>query len=265
MDIQQLSFKPKYIKKGCINFDLIKPQNGVDIFYYTCPICLNFIFDIRECNICHQYIGGECLLNWLNEGNTTCPISGCEEFTENKNFTRIKMKDYLNINISCPYSYCNECLNVLTYFSHIEVCDFKLYQCLGKECSYEGDIYEIDEHVKCNCEHLSINCKECGAEVKVSEYSEHLKLCDIPEICNRCSQIFPKNKIKNHKCCFSITSQNFTCEVCLQTLTKENYYSHETNSNECKSFIINKAINEYKQQVKINIFGLFEKEIKAIY
>ena len=159
------------------------------------------------------------------------------------------------IKLKCPNKNCKATLNLENYEMHLNRCDFQVFICI--ECTYEGNYYEIKDHIKYKCEKIFTQCEFCREYFPVSQILVHIKKCDYqPEVCSLCEENVVKKFLIRHQ--ETTCKKNIVeCDTCLFKYHINKIDEHRAKNYECRINIINNTKKEIKEKLEADIKYLY--------
>ena len=142
---------------------------------FTCPICLNLLWDSVDCKKCGTLFCKNCINDWTQNYNNSCP--NCRNPSFVSSGSKALKNIFLNIYLKCPNKSCEEKIEYSEYITHLNNCKYKKYYCDNDGCNYENTMInrkEMEKHLKI-CKYRTIKCKHCEKEMKELEYKNHLE------------------------------------------------------------------------------------------
>jgi len=197
-----------------------------------CPICLNYLNNPYECEICGGLYCEDCLQDWL-KAKKKCPMK-CQELKIKR--ADINCRKLLNIlELRCQnYPECKFTAKYWDLLVHEEKCNFQKIKCPNYICKYKGSFPDISKHLQ-TCQFGNIQCGFCKAVIPYTYLNEHLdshqkdktflikscSLCGSDQdirrcICHECicENCLEENEFSTHKECNSFsTGENFTTKL----------------------------------------------------
>ena len=135
-----------------------------------CPICLNFLNNPYECELCGSLFCEDCIQLWLKT-KEKCPMR-CEELKIRR--ADVNSRKLLNkIIIKCQnYPDCNFKSNYWDLFEHEEKCMFQKIKCPNKPCKFNGKFSDFLKH-QLICSFGNIQCGFCKGLIPRCELNSH--------------------------------------------------------------------------------------------
>ncbi|XP_065916378.1 TNF receptor-associated factor 2-like isoform X2 [Dysidea avara] len=82
---------------------------------------------------------------------------------------------------------------------NLDGCQFKTIVCKNSGCGKQVLLSELEEHLKENCSHRQVECKDCGKKMSFIELQEHTELCpNAPKVCGNCKKKIPVSEFDQH-------------------------------------------------------------------
>ena len=135
-----------------------------------CPICLNFLKNPYECELCGGLFCEDCIQIWL-KAKEKCPMR-CSELKIKR--ADINSRKLLNkIILKCQnYPDCNFQANYYDLFIHEEKCLFQKIKCPNKPCKFSGKFSDFQKH-QLICNFGNVQCGFCKALIPRCELINH--------------------------------------------------------------------------------------------
>lgn len=224
---------------------------------FSCPICLELVWDPIFCNKCGKPSCKACIKSYYQNKNQQgypcvfkCGGTGYRKITNAE-------KEYIDyIKLKCRHNGCLKFVNYTDYKDHLLKCKYRIYHCDNKPCDVEGFLNVMEAHAK-RCEFREIECEKCKKKIIFNTKEAHINQ-DCPEATVSCIYCSKKMKridyLKNHQ------SKDANC---LKKLVDA--YSKKISENDVelkrkndKIDLLNKTINENEKKLKEK-----EKEIQS--
>ncbi|XP_065917637.1 TNF receptor-associated factor 6-like [Dysidea avara] len=78
---------------------------------------------------------------------------------------------------------------------HLDDCQFKVIVCENLGCGERVLLSELEVHLKEECLHRQVECKDCGKKMSFIELQEHTELCpNAPKVCENCKKKVPASE-----------------------------------------------------------------------
>ena len=239
--------------KGGISQNRIENLDSLQIIeeLLKCPICLNFLNNPYECELCGVLFCEDCIKKWL-KAKEKCPMKCSELKIKRANANSRKLLN--KIILKCQnFPDCDYKDNYWNLLNHEEKCIYQKIKCPNKPCKYCGKFSDFQKH-QLICNFGNEQCGFCKGLIPRCEISSHLD----------------KHKEKNtfflKNCSFCGNNQDlrrclcneFICTSCLD----ENNISHHENCYKFShgSIYTNKLYNISKNSLPLN----FECKISFI-
>ena len=135
-----------------------------------CPICLNFLNNPYECEVCGGLFCEDCIHAWLKT-KEKCPMR-CPELKIKR--ADVNSRKLLNkIILKCQnYPDCDFTASYWDLFSHEEKCNFQKVKCPNKPCKYGGKFSDFLKH-QLICNFGNVQCGFCKALIPRCELMNH--------------------------------------------------------------------------------------------
>ena len=189
-----------------------------------CPICLNFLNNPYECELCGGLFCEDCIQAWLKT-KEKCPMR-CAELKIKR--ADVNSRKLLNkIILKCQnYPDCDFTASYWDLFSHEEKCNFQKVKCPNKPCKYGGKFSDFLKH-QLICSFGNMQCGFCKALIPrcdfISHFNRHqenktfiIKNCsycgnsqDLRRcLCNEsiCINCLEENNLSLHEKCFEFST-----------------------------------------------------------
>ncbi len=180
-----------------IDQDLISPEFSLLIEELICPICSFLVWDAIKCNACDKPFCKICIDKWLKKKTGICP-NRCKFQQGELSRTLRNLINKIMIQCTNLSRGCNEKISYEHYETHYKDCQFNLWKCLGKNCTFQDIKSKVLEHVK-HCDNITEMCKWCKNTFKIQYYMSHFNNCDMmTETCIFCNDLITKKEMNNH-------------------------------------------------------------------
>ena len=189
-----------------------------------CPICLNFLNNPYECEVCGGLFCEDCIQAWLKT-KEKCPMR-CAELRIKR--ADVNSRKLLNkIILKCQnYPDCDFTANYWDLFSHEEKCNFQKVKCPNKPCKFGGKFSDFLKH-QLICNFGNVQCGFCKALIPrcnlILHFNRHqenktfiIKNCsycgnsqDLRRcLCNEsiCINCLEENNLSLHEKCFEFST-----------------------------------------------------------
>jgi len=197
-----------------------------------CPICLNYLNNPFECELCGGLFCENCIQNWLKT-KKKCPMR-CQELRIKR--ANINSRKLLNtVELRCQnYPDCDFVAKYWDLLEHEEKCNFQKIKCPNNICNFQGKFSDLSKHLL-TCQYGNIQCGFCNAIIPYIDCKEHLEnhqidktfvikscsLCGSDQdirrcICHECicSNCLEENEFCLHRDCNSfMTGLNYTTKI----------------------------------------------------
>ncbi|KAL4438604.1 hypothetical protein ABPG74_015502 [Tetrahymena malaccensis] len=241
----------------------------------VCPICSYVIWEPVGCAVCKLHVCLKCIQDWQNKGKTTCPISGCKEFQDEKphpyfykHLSSLKLdcqnkekgcletmlyeqyqkhleKECMFVDVNCPDEGCQIIILKKDLEEHLKVCEYFLVKC--EYC--ENDYYRKDkkDHEEYVCQNYPVKCdnEQCQEIVKRVDLKKHLLNCLYKlDICNYCQQVY--NQTQKHLHEQNCQERKLKCKGCKCGFKQFELKDHQKQCNQIK-FKCKLCLQEFPQ------------------
>lgn len=159
---------------------------------FTCPICLELVWDPIFCNNCGKASCSKCIKSYYQNKNQGYPCVYKCGGTGYRKITNAE-KEFIDfIKLKCKHKGCFQFINYTDYKDHLLKCKYRIYHCNNNPCNVEGYLHIMETHAK-KCEFREIECEKCKKKIKFNTKEAHIDQ-DCPEAMVSC--IFCSKKMK---------------------------------------------------------------------
>lgn len=230
------------------------PENGIKIENiiendkkyaenFKCAICLNMVWNPRQCKKCVGIFCDGCLKKYRKN---TCPLCNNNNFVNNQ--VNVIVKNTLDlISLRCLAG----CGRIITYsriLEHYKECTKTLFVCKNNTCKFTGTLSEIKEHVN-NCPNGKVVCDLCKKCYLRKDQEEHVNsICQEALVsCVYCQEKMSRKIYKSVH--FSQKNRNPDCLINQVNFYKEQYLKYK-DLYEKLNEKINEKLNEKQNEQK---------------
>lgn len=275
-------------------------------YLIICISCEQLPYLPVECIKCNSIYCYNCIIN-LNK----CIFNSCVNDLSSISNINIPSKSFMasltTIRIKCSFSNCFEIVLLENIFNHEKDCLFKMILCsspscqmeiirsnlsfhLLKECKYNLSLceycrvrfplFELDIHIKSNCNDKPVECEGCHREYRRGDIESHKEKCDYMEYrCVMCEDILYNRNRKLHNCYKEVKEKLIDMENKNLVELEEKQENKIKNQNQIESFeekimkleerlkgesIINKILKEQNENVTKKNIKLNEEKLQLI-
>ena len=139
--------------------------------HFSCPICLNIVFEAVECEKCRQLYCQECVIGLLK-----CSVCQAEPFVLNPNHNVRKFTG--NLKTDCKNDGCFERPTRSNLEMHVQKCPFSFIKCTSVGCDQNVKRVDLTQHLML-CDFVESQCLNHGCQMKFNrrDMSSHMKEC----------------------------------------------------------------------------------------
>lgn len=177
----QSDFSKKYPtnrKQGLDCSLLIDPDKTKNLMeIIKCQICFQIMVDPVDCSGCQKSFCADCIY-YLKEKNKSCPY-GCNLNDSEPKISSVAIKGVLSLlKFSCENIECKAEFAYNEYLQHEQNCNFLTIICPNLNCNKNIRKFELEKHVKYECEYNKFTCDTCRGEYEKKNFSSHKHTCE---------------------------------------------------------------------------------------